>query len=367
MPKAKNLHRFMPCTDPNVSAKTSGLRYVTDTDPGIKRQRTRTGFRFYDAKGRPVRDLNDLRRIKSLAIPPAWTAVWINPLADGHLQATGRDARRRKQYRYHPRWREVRDETKYARMMVFGQLLPRLRAQVAEDLARPGLPRAKVIAAVVKLLESTLIRVGNEEYARQNNSFGLTTMRNKHVKVSGSKIRFHFRGKSGIGYDLDLQDRRLAGIVKRCQDLPGQELFQYVAEDGLRCAVDSSDVNDYLRAVMGENFTAKDFRTWVGTVLAARALLGVDRFDSQASAKRNIVKAIESVAKRLGNTRAICRKSYIHPAVVNAYLEGSLTQTAGGSRAHARAGSQEKLSMEEAAVMAILEEQAESELKKKVA
>jgi len=367
MAKAKKAQQIMPSTDPITSAKASGLRYVTDTIPGITRQRSQGGFRYYDVKGKLLRDINELRRIKALAIPPAWMNVWINPFSNGHLQATGRDTKGRKQYRYHPRWHEVRDETKYGRMMIFGQLLPKLRAQVAKDLARPGLPQVKVIAAVVKLLETTLIRIGNEEYARQNNSFGLTTMRNKHVKITGSKIRFHFRGKSGIGYDLDLHDRRLAKIVRHCQDLPGQEIFQYIDEAGVRRAVDSTGVNEYLRAVMGEDFTAKDFRTWAGTVLAARALREIEHFDSEAQAKRNIVKAIESVAKRLGNTRAVCRKCYIHPAVVNAYMDGSLVQTLGQRVQREMVESLGDLRPEEAAVMAILEQQLENEPKKKVA
>src|SRR5260221_6876339 len=270
---------------------------------------------------------NYLSRIRSLVIPPAWTSVWICSDPSGHLQATGRDARGRKQYRYHPRWREVRDGTKYGRMSAFGRALPGIRRRTDRDLRRAGLPRPKVLAAVVKLLERTSIRVGSEEYARDNRSFGLTTMRDGHVRVSGSRVRFMFRGKSGVEHELELDDRRLARIVKQCRDLPGQELFQYRDERGVVVDVGSSDVNAYLQDVTGEDFTSKDFRTWAGTVLAATFLRGYEAADSAARAKRNIVSAIEQVAKRLGNTRAVCRKSYVHPAVIDAYLDGSMTKT----------------------------------------
>ena len=255
-------------------------------------------------------------------IPPAWTDVWICPDPRGHLQATGRDARGRKQYRYHPRWREVRDEVKYGRLITFAQALPRIRARVAAHLRRQNLPREKVLAAVVQLLEKTLIRVGNEEYARQNKSFGLTTMRDQHARVTGSAVRFEFRGKSGIQHAIDLRDRRLARIVKSLRDLPGYELFQYIDADGRRQMIDSADVNAYLRDISGQDFTAKDFRTWAGTVLAAKALAAIGRFKSQAEAKRNVVRAIDEVAKRLGNTKAVSRKCYIHPAVLDAYMQG---------------------------------------------
>jgi DNA topoisomerase-1 len=362
-----HIGRAIDLTDPLRSAKASGLRYITDSSPGITRKRSGNSFRYLKPKGKLIRRVADLRRIKSLAIPPAWTNVWISPLSNGHLQATGRDAKGRKQYRYHPRWREVRDQTKYDRMMAFGRLLPTIRARVEKDFAQPGLPRSKVIATVVKLLETTLIRVGNEEYARENKSFGLTTMRNKHVKVQGAKIRFEFRGKSGIDCELDIHNRRLAKIVKRCQDLPGQELFQYIDEDGQRRAIDSSDVNEYLREVTQEDFTAKDFRTWAGTVLAARALREVKEFDSKAQAKRNIVSAIETVAKKLGNTRAVCRQCYVHPAVVNSYLDGTLLNTLGQRVKKEMADSLGKLAPEEAAVMAILEQQLKAEPPKKAA
>jgi DNA topoisomerase-1 len=349
------------------SAKAARLRYVSDESPGITRKQTGKGFRYFDPRGRPLRETEQLRRIKSLAIPPAWTDVWISALANGHLQATGRDAKGRKQHRYHPRWREVRDQTKYDRLIAFGGVLPKLRARMNKDLARAGLPRAKVIATVVKLLETTLIRIGNEEYAQENRSFGLTTMRNKHVKIRGAKIRFEFRGKSGVEFNLDLHDRRLAKIVKRCQDLPGQELFQYIDEEGQRRTIDSSDVNEYLRDVTREDFTAKDFRTWAGTVLAARALREIKDFDSKAQAKRNIVSAIENVAKKLGNTRAVCRKCYIHPAIVDSYLDGSLLNTLSQRVNREMAESLSTLKPEEAAVMAILEQQLKAESKKQAA
>jgi DNA topoisomerase I len=353
--------------DPVNSAKASGLRYVTDSLPGITRKRSGNAFRYLNPRGKFVRSVEDLRRIKSLAIPPAWKNVWISPISNGHLQATGRDAKGRKQYRYHPLWREARDQTKYERMIAFGRILPMIRARVERDFAQPRLPRSKVIATVVKLLETSLLRVGNEEYARENKSFGLTTLRNKHVKVQGAKIRFEFRGKSGIDCALDIHNRRLARIVKRCQDLPGQELFQYIDEDGQRRAIDSSDVNEYLREITQEDFTAKDFRTWAGTVLAARALREVKEFDSKAQAKRNIVSAIETVAQKLGNTRAVCRKCYVHPAVVNSYLDGTLLNTLRQRVKKEMADSLGNLAPEEAAVMAILQQQLKAEPPKKAA
>ena len=346
-----------PVRDPIRSAKASGLRYIIDTVAGFRRQRIGKGFRYVDPSGKPLRNREDLRRIKSLVIPPAWENVWISPRADSHLQATGRDAKGRKQYRYHLRWREVRDQTKYDRLVAFGRVLPQVRARVDKDLARPNLPRVKVIATIVKLLETTLIRVGNEEYARQNGSFGLTTMRCRHVKVVGAKIHFAFRGKSGVRFELALHDRRLAKIVRRCQHLPGQELFQYIDDNGERKSIDSSDVNEYLRRITAMNFTAKDFRTWAGTVLAAMTLQGVEQFDSKTQAKRHIVSAIETVAKKLGNTRAVCRKSYIHPAVLNSYLDGSLVLILERHIEKNTAGSVDELRPEEAAILAFLEQQ----------
>ena len=308
---------------PPESAKAAGLRYVNDErTPGIRRIGQNNRFRYVDPSGRTITNPAERYRIRSLVIPPAWTNVWICTDPRGHLQATGRDARGRKQYRYHPRWREVRDEVKYGRLIAFAQALPRIRARAAADVRRTGLPREKVLAAVVQLLEKTLIRVGNEEYARHNKSFGLTTLREKHAKVNGSTVRFEFRGKSKIEHAIDLRDRRLARIVKACRDLPGYELFQYVDDDGDRQVVDSADVNAYVREISGQDFTAKDFRTWAGTVLAARNLAELGPAPSQAETKRNIVRAIEQVAKRLGNTKAVSRKCYIHPAVIDAYQQG---------------------------------------------
>jgi DNA topoisomerase I len=354
-------------SDPARLAKASQLRYVMDDLPGITRKRTRKGFLYLNAHGRVLRQTKDLRRIQSLAIPPAWEHVWISPWPDSHLQATGRDARGRKQHRYHPRWREVRDQTKFDRMSAFGRALPNLRRRLNRDLARPGLPRDKVLATVVRLLESTMIRIGNEEYARHNRSYGLTTMRSKHVKVKGAKIQFEFRGKGGKSFNLDLNDRRLARIVNHCQDLPGQELFQYVDEEGRRRTINSSDVNDYLRQVTREDFSAKDFRTWAGTVLAARALREIKQVDSKAHTKRNLANAIETVAKKLGNTRSVCRNCYIHPAVIGSYLDGTLQNVM-----NQRANPQTKLSLnrlnaDELAVLAILEHQSKTEEKQKAA
>jgi DNA topoisomerase I len=314
-------------TDPVESAKSAGLRYVSDAKPGITRKRWRKGFRYFNADGAQVRELETLARIKSLVIPPAWTDVWICPNPKGHLQATGRDARRRKQSRYHPRWREVRDETKYERMMAFGAALPMIRDRVEQDLARPALPREKILAAIVRLMETTLIRVGNIEYAKQNQSYGLTTMRGKHVRVDGSTITFKFQGKSGVRHAVDITDRRLAKIIQRCQDIPGYELFQYVDGEGEHHTIDSADVNDYLREATEQYFTAKDFRTWTGTVLACTKLHEFDVFESENEAKKNVVEIVKSVAARLGNTPSVCRKCYIHPLVIEAYLSGAFTKT----------------------------------------
>ncbi|MFO0930646.1 MAG: DNA topoisomerase IB [Gemmataceae bacterium] len=340
---------------PVEAARSAGLRYVTDRSPGIRRIRAGKGFRYLTPDGSRVTDRDTLARLRWLAIPPAWTAVWICPRADGHLQATGIDARGRKQYRYHPRWREVRDATKYDRMILFGRALPRIRRQVAEHLALPGLPREKVLATLVRLLETTLIRIGNAEYARTNESFGLTTMREDHVEVAGSTLRFQFRGKSGVDHRIDLRDPTLARIVRKCQDLPGQELFQYLDADSQPRTVDSADVNDYLRTIAGDDFTAKDFRTWAGTVLAARALQEFTAHTSTTEARQNVVRAIESVAQRLGNTRAVCRKCYVHPAVVDAYLDGSLVETLTQKVSQELTDDLAALPPEEAAVLAFLQ------------
>lgn len=310
--------------DPVGSAKQAGLRYVTDARPGIKRLGTAAAFRYLDAAGKPVRDAATLDRIRSLVIPPAWSEVWICALENGHLQATGRDARGRKQSRYHPRWREVRDETKYSRMVAFGAVLPGLRKRIEDDLLLPGLPREKVLAALVRLMETTFIRVGNMEYARTNHSYGLTTMRNKHAEVKGATVTFDFAGKSGVHHTIDVENRRLAKIVKSCQELPGYELFQYVDAAGERHTIDSSDVNAYLHEITGQHFTAKDFRTWAGSVLTAMMLREFEPYGSATEAKKNVVQAIKSVAARLGNTPSVCRKCYVHPAVLDAYLGGAM-------------------------------------------
>ena len=324
-PRAKRPQPFPEIeivTDPEESAKAAGLRYVYDTRPGIRRRRYGKGFRYIGVDGKVISDLEVLRRIRALAIPPAWTDVWICNSANGHLQATGRDAKGRKQSRYHTRWREVRDEAKYERMLLFAHALPKIREQVAHDLALAGLPRGKVLATVVRLLETTYIRVGNEEYARTNHSYGLTTMRNRHVTVSGSTVRFCFDGKSGVKHTIDVNDRKLAKIVKRCYDVPGYELFQYLDEEGHPHAIDASDVNEYLQEITGQPFTAKDFRTWAGTVLASVVLQEYETFTSQSEAKKNVVAAIKRVASELGNTPAVCRKCYVHPAVLEHYLSG---------------------------------------------
>jgi DNA topoisomerase I len=348
------LHSATSLTDPVESAKAAGLRYVSDDAPGYKRAKRGKGFVYLTAQNKPVRNPEDLQRIKSVAIPPAWRDVWICSLGNGHLQATGRDARGRKQHRYHPRWREVRDQTKYDKILAFAQQLPAIRGQVEMDLALPGLPREKVLATVVRLLETGMMRVGNEEYARQNKSFGVATLRSRHVNVSGPNIRFEFRGKSGVQHALNLSDRRLARIIKQCQELPGHELFQYIDEDGARCAIGSADVNEYLRAIAGDDFSSKDFRTWAGTVLAARALAQLHHTRGKA-VKKNIAAAIEAVARQLGNTKAVCRKCYVHPVVFEAYQDGSLAEISRRPRKNSKA-LPHALQSDEAAVLALLTE-----------
>jgi DNA topoisomerase I len=313
-------------SDPIESAQAAGLRYVSDTMPGIRRKKAGQGFTYVGPDGKPIRDAKEIARIRALAIPPAYTDVWICPSPNGHLQATGRDARKRKQYRYHPKWREVRDETKFGRMLAFSEVLPRIRARVEHDLNLPGLPREKVLATVVRLLEYTCIRVGNEEYTKANRSFGLTTLQDRHVEISGSNLTFEFRGKSGKNHKVSLSDRRLARIVQRCQALPGEDLFQYVDDDGVRQTVGSGDVNDYLREISGQEFTAKDFRTWNGTILAVAALTEAGAWGTQKQAKSNVLRAIDSVAEQLNNTRAVCRKYYVHPAVFESYMTGSMLE-----------------------------------------
>jgi len=310
--------------DPAASARAAGLHYASDLSPGLRRKRAGSGFRYLGPDGAPVRDPDTIGRIKHLAIPPAWTDVWISPDPQGHLQATGRDARGRKQYRYHTRWREVRDAVKYDRMLAFAEALPRIRAQTDRDLELAGVPRRKVLATVVRLLEETRIRVGNVEYRRENASFGLTTLRDRQVRIVGSELRFSFRGKSGKRHLVELDDRRLARIIKRVLEIPGQELFQYVDESGEPQAIESADVNDYLRAISGDDFTAKEFRTWAGTILAARFLREAAAAPDTRGAKRELVRAVARVADELGNTPAVSRKYYIHPAVIDAYCAGAL-------------------------------------------
>ena len=341
--------------DPVAAARAAKLRYVSDRSPGITRKPAESGFSYFNPDGTQVTDEAVLARIRKLAIPPAYTSVWICRVPNGHLQAVGRDARGRKQYRYHARWRLIRDETKYGRMLLFGRLLPRIRERVAADLSKPGLPREKVLAALVRLLETTLVRVGNVEYAKANRSFGLTTLRNRHVKVQGTHLTFDFRGKHGIQHHIDLTDRKLARIVQRCRDLPGQDLFQYLDEDGSPHAIGSEDVNEYLHAISGEDITAKDFRTWAATNLAALALRELEVFDTQAKAKKNVVQAVEAVAKMLGNTPSICRKCYIHPAIFDGYLDGSLLDGLKARAEQVLESSQPGLTAEEIAVTAFLE------------
>lgn len=346
------------------SAKSAGLVYVLAGSPGISRRRKGKHFVYLDVIGKVIRNADVLGRIDSLVIPPAWEKVWICPSERGHLQAVGWDARGRKQYRYHEKFRAVRDEAKYERMLAFVQALPKIRRRVNKDLKRRGMPREKVLAAVVRLLETTLIRVGNEEYAHENNSYGLTTIRNKHAKVCGATIHFHFRGKSGVEHAIDLDDPRLAKIVRKCQELPGEELFAYVDQDGQAHDVKSDDVNAYLHAIAGDEFTAKDFRTWAGTVLAARALQEFDQVDSQARRKKNVVRAIEAVAEKLGNTKAVCRKCYIHPQVINSYMDGSLVERL-QQKAEQMLKPLHHLQPEEAAVLVLLSRRLSEDSKSK--
>lgn len=338
------------------SAKRAGLRYVNDGMPGIRRQRRGRGFSYTDAEGSLIDDPQERERIESLVIPPAWTDVWICPLPNGHLQATGRDEKGRKQYRYHPQWSEVRGRTKYHRLLQFAETLPLIREQVDKDLALRGLPRRKVLAAVVQLLETTCIRIGNREYARDNNSYGLTTLRDRHVDVSGSTIHFRFQGKSGQAHEIDLKDRRLAAIVKKCRDIPGYDLFQYWDEAGERQTVASGDVNDYLREITGQELSAKDFRTWGGTLLAAMALYDLGPYESQTEAKRNVVQAVKEAAACLGNRPATCRKYYIHPAVLDVYEDGTLFEKLQRELAKAAEQPSSGHHPEERALMGILRE-----------
>jgi DNA topoisomerase-1 len=338
-------------SDGVASAQLAGLRYTSDEQPGISRRRKGRGFAYVDRDGVAVRDDGELRRIRRLAIPPAWTDVWISPSPLGHIQATGRDARGRKQYRYHERWREVRDEAKYGRLSDFAKALPKIRERLDADLARPGIPRERVLATAIRILEETLIRVGNVEYARANGSFGLTTLRSKHVDVVGSRIVFRFRGKSGKDHEVDVRDRRLARVVARLDQLPGQELFRFRDDDGELRTISSDDVNTYLREISSEELSAKDFRTWAGTVLAARTLAELGPARNQRIASKRVLQAIDVVSARLGNTRAICRKCYVHPGVLDAYAAGDLPAAL---RRPERTHRSHGLSSHEAAVAAML-------------
>ena len=360
MPPAKEVENVV---DPRDAARSVGLTYVSDDRPGITRRRAGKGFSYRDRHGRLLEDEAVLARIRKLAIPPAYEDVWICPSPNGHIQATGRDARGRKQYRYHPKFREVRDATKYDHMLDFARALPSIRSTIFRHTALKGMPREKVLAAVVSLLETTLIRVGNDDYAKDNKSYGLTTLKSRHVSIKGGGLRFKFKGKSGKEWDLGIRDRRIARIVRDCQDLPGQELFQYVDEDGERRAVSSTDVNDYLREITGKDVTAKDFRTWAGTVLAALALAEFETFDSDARAKKNLREAIERVAARLGNTPTICRKCYVHPELVHSYLQGEMLLEVKKKVESELREDLEKLKPEEAAVLSLLEGRLRRDLK----
>lgn len=352
-------------SDPKEAAEEAGLRYVSDERPGFARKKKGDDFEFFDTKGERVKDEARVLRIRRIGIPPAWTDVWICPTANGHIQATGRDARGRKQYRYHEKFREARDETKYEKMLIFGEALPKIRQRVEKDLSLPGLPKNKVLATIVSLMERTFIRVGNEQYAKENKSYGLTTMRRKHVQVEGTKLRFNFRGKSGVEHQIELADRRLARIVKRVQELPGQELFGYEHDDGEVDNISSQDVNDYLREITGEDFTAKDFRTWAGTVLAAVALNAIDPFQTKTEARKNVTAAVKAVSKILGNTPAVCRKCYVHPAVLETYLDGGMIDGLRRKTAETLEENVQDLQTVEVAVMKFL--QARLEMVKKTA
>jgi DNA topoisomerase-1 len=331
-----------------------GLRYVSDATPGYRRKRNGTSFSYYDKDGRHITNPDIIRRIKSIGIPPAYEFVWICPSANGHIQATGVDARGRKQYRYHPKWRELRDQTKYEHILEFAAALPQLRRRVSADLKREGIPREKVLATIVSLLEKTLIRVGNSEYADQNKSYGLTTMRRKHIDIEGGTLRFEFSGKSGKQWKLQVQDKRIVAIVKRCAEIPGHELFKYLDDKKQVCTIDSGNVNAYIKEITQQNFTAKDFRTWAGTVFAALALAEYKKYDSQAEAKRNVVAAIDTVAKQLGNTRAICRKCYVHPEILNSYMSGDLVKMVDAKIADKFKRQYAKLNADEVMVLAFL-------------
>jgi DNA topoisomerase-1 len=344
-----------PLTDERRRARSLKLRYLLDSSSGITRKRTGKSFSYFDGHGRHIRKAKILERIRSIVIPPAWKDVWICPFANGHLQATGMDSAGRKQYRYHVRWREAQDHIKYCHLIEFAQSLPGIHRRVAADLRRRDLPRQKVLAAVVRLLELTLIRIGNEEYAANNHSYGLTTMRDRHADIKGTTITFDFTGKSGVRHEILLNDSRLARLIRQCRELPGRKLFQYITPDGSVQKVHSVDVNDYLRSISGGDFTAKDFRTWTGTAMAACVLQEFEDVQSVTAARRNIRQAINTVASHLGNTAAVCRKSYIHPAILDAYLDHSLGATLKRYARRRQRRSRYQLTSEEAAVLALLQ------------
>ncbi len=343
--------------DPHDSARAAGLRYTTDHKPGIQRIRHGKTFRYLGPDNTPIQDEETLHRIHSLVIPPAWEQVWICPIPNGHLQVTGRDVRGRKQSRYHPLWRQVRDETKYERMKMFATVLPSIRRHVDHDLRLPGLPRRKVLATIISVMQSTFIRVGNAEYARDNQSYGLTTMQNKHVDIHGNHVTFSFHGKSGVAHTIDLHDKRLAHIIHRCHDIPGHDLFQFVDHEGTPHHLDSTDVNEYLREITNEHFTAKDFRTWAGTVLACMMLQQLEPVNSGTQAKKNIVATIAAVAQRLGNTPSVCRKCYVHPAVLEHYLHGTMATLTPLQIAEATGTEPHALRQEELNLLHLLDQQ----------
>ena len=342
--------------DVKDALREAHLTYVSDEQPGISRAKNGSGFVYRSPSGKTVRDESTLERIRKLVIPPAWQDVWISPKPRGHIQAVGRDARGRKQYKYHADWRTVRDDSKYNHVIDFAKALPKIRRVTSRHLRKKGLPREKVLAAVVQVMEKTLIRVGNDEYAKQNKSYGLTTLKNHHAKVRAEKVVFNFKGKSGVEHEIDLEDARLARIVKKCQELPNHDLFNYVDDAGQVKDISSTDVNAYLRDITGSDFTAKDFRTWAGTVLAAKALNEMQHADTKTAIKKNMVSAIEKVAERLGNTKAVCRKCYIHPAVLDAYIDGDLANRLKGRvKAELKIAKKHALDEDEAAVLRMLE------------
>ncbi len=342
--------------DPEKSAERAGLNYVHDDSPGITRRRAGKGFSYKDVKGKTIKDETVRARINALAIPPAYSDVWICPDPDGHIQATGLDDKGRKQYRYHPRWSEVRDEAKFTRLIAFAHALPAIRERTGTDMRARKLSREKVLAAIIQLLEKTAIRVGNEEYARQNETYGLTTLENRHVEVEGVIVHFEFTGKSHKDHEIDLKDAKLARIVEQLQDLPGQSLFQFVDEDGEIHNITSGDVNEYLHEIAGDHFTAKDFRTWAGTVAASLALQEFEDFSDQGTAAQNVVEAVKTVAEKLGNTPAVCRKSYIHPAVIEAYFDGDMLESLQQKVEEELSGDLSGLKPEEAAVLGLLQQ-----------